>query len=131
MDGKAPASPAKRNRSLPRWALPVLLAVILMVLGSLRWAWFMLEEDMILAAAVGNAERVQTLLSLHVDPNATTEDGSSALLFAAGNSRRQVVELLLAHGADPLLRNHDGESPLDVAQESEIKNILKAALSKR
>ena len=110
--------------------MPVLLAVILVVLGSLRWAWFMLEEDMISAAAVGNAERVQTLLTLHVDPNATTEDGSTALYFAASNSHRDIVELLLARGANPRLRNHEGESPLDVAQDGTIKNILRAALAK-
>lgn len=62
-----------------------------------------------LIAAISRREidRVQPLLEQGVDPNATWFDGDkeTALMVAAGFGFRDVVELLLAAGADPSARD--------------------------
>ena len=63
------------------------------------------------AASVGNADAVRCLLRLGADPNATAGDGTTALHHAGWNDRRQVAEVLVAHGARPLRDANHGSTP--------------------
>jgi len=38
------------------------------------------------------------------------------------------VQLLLRHGANPLTKNSDGESPLDVASVAEVTRLLRSEI---
>jgi len=40
----------------------------------------------------------------------------------------QLVQLLLRHGANPLAKNSDGESPLDVASAGEVTQLLRSEI---
>ena len=40
----------------------------------------------------------------------------------------QLVQLLLRHGANPLAKNSDGESPLDVAAAGEVTRLLRSEI---
>ena len=49
------------------------------------------------------------------DLNARRSDGYSALHVAAANGNNTGVRLLLEHGADPLIKDNNGRTPLLVA----------------
>ncbi len=52
-----------------------------------------------MAAQLGNLEAVERLIAQGADPNATSEDGSPALVLAARQGHGEVVNALLAAGA--------------------------------
>lgn len=68
-------------------------------------------------------DSASTLLGFGADPNRQTTRGAfdvpvriagrTALMYAAENSDRRMIELLLAHGADKTLRDTDGRRALD------------------
>jgi uncharacterized protein len=76
------------------------------------------ELDVFEAAAAGDAERVRTLLT--ADPslrNAHAPDGWTALHLAGHFRHANVIDVLLAHGADvnAVSRNDDANAPLHAA----------------
>lgn len=87
-----------------------------------------------LAASIGRAERVSLLLSFSADVNARTLTGETPLYLACSYSREAngmtVVEVLLSAGADPEIRNKDGESSVMVAKRKGHNRIV-ARLEKR
>ena len=57
----------------------------------------------------------------------------SSLSHAVGRSDKALVELLLAHGADPMLKGADGRTALDRAEANgatEIVALLRKAVKK-
>jgi len=40
----------------------------------------------------------------------------------------QLVQLLLRHGANPLAKNSEGQSPLDVASAAEVTQLLRSEI---
>lgn len=57
---------------------------------------------------------VEALLDGHADPNRAV-NGMTPLMMAAGYGYTPIVRLLLARGADPRLRDLDGETAVDYA----------------
>ena len=47
----------------------------------------------------------------------TDESGNGALHFASANKQLDTIELLLQHGANPLQKNRDGITPIDIANQ--------------
>jgi len=78
-------------------------------------------ESIEAAAELGNIEAVKQHLDDGTEVNARTEDGWTALHFAAQNSRREIAELLIANGADVNAVAMDdvfsGQTPLDAANK--------------
>jgi ankyrin repeat protein len=73
-------------------------------------------EGLIKAAARGNAAEVQTLLGqgAAVDEKASTT-GATALIVASEDGYREVVEALLAKGANVNAQRNDGKTALIIA----------------
>jgi ankyrin repeat protein len=69
----------------------------------------------ILTAAIrtGDAAVVQDALQQGVDPNLTTKEGFTLLSYAAAAEQGKVVDLLLAHKADPAHKEKDALSALE------------------
>ncbi|XP_071401422.1 LOW QUALITY PROTEIN: poly [ADP-ribose] polymerase tankyrase-2-like, partial [Centroberyx affinis] len=60
--------------------------------------------------------------------NATDKWAFTPLHEAAQKGRTQLCALLLAHGADPALRNQEGQSPLDLVTADDVRALLTAAM---
>ena len=79
-----------------------------------------------LSAACRHRESLPTvrrLLELGADPNLVPKNRVSPLMKAAGNRVAEMVELLLAHGAERDYRGKGGEAALDVAQRRNAHDI--------
>eukprot|EP00945_MAST-04E_sp_MAST-4E-sp1_P007839 g7839.t1 len=76
----------------------------------------------------GKTDVVELLLAHDkIDVNAKNNDGQTPLWKASEYGKTDVVELLLAHDEiDVNATNNDGDTPLYVADNEEIKELLKA-----
>ena len=101
--------PARRTRPSVMWALSIAL---LMVVGAAA-----ANEDLRLVDAMKHQDlqRVRTLLGQHADVNVRSEDGSTALLWAAHWNDLQTAELLVRAGADANAANDFRMTPLSQA----------------
>jgi ankyrin repeat protein len=70
------------------------------------------------ALALGrNPETIQMLLAAGANPNARQTAGFTAIFSAAAANRRDLVELLVSHGADAAIRNDFGQNAAGFARE--------------
>ena len=85
------------------------------------------------AAARGNIEILKMLLDKRADINARSPTHITPLMMAARNGKIHAVKLLLDHGADELLKDRDGRSVIEWAQENghtDIADGMKSRLKK-
>lgn len=75
------------------------------------------------AATGGHLEIITLLLDKHAYIDAGSPNGSTPLMMAAGYGSPEAVKLLLASGADPLLKNQQGLSAIDFAQQAKRQDI--------
>lgn len=61
-------------------------------------------------------ENLELILAQGVPLDAVTDGGETALYLAAMGGRKAIVQFLLAHGANPNLRNEIGNRALDIAR---------------
>jgi hypothetical protein len=73
------------------------------------------ESPLIAAVRADDEGRVRDLLAAGEDLGARDRDGWAALDWAAGRGRLEVIELLLAAGADPAATAEAGRRPYDIA----------------
>ena len=69
------------------------------------------------AVAGRNLDIVKAVLEAGADPNAQQQAGFRPMHEAGTNANRALAELLLAHGADPLLPADSGKNAIDLARE--------------
>lgn len=70
------------------------------------------------AIALGrNPETIRYLLEAGADPNARQAGGFTALFSAAAANRRDLVQMLVDHGADPSLSNDFGQTASAYARQ--------------
>ncbi|CAG0901670.1 unnamed protein product [Cyprideis torosa] len=83
-------------------------------------------KDLVLAARLGDHSKVDILLNNSwCNPNRTDKFGRSLLFYATENNHHSVVEVLLAHEADPNITNEaDGTSPLHHAKSAKTAELL-------
>lgn len=81
------------------------------------------------SASYGHLDIAALLIKHNTSVNATDRWGFSPLHEAAQKSRTQVCALLLAHGADCFLKNHENQTPLDLATAEDVKCLLMDAMA--
>jgi ankyrin repeat protein len=83
---------------------------------------------LLMAAAFGPPEAVQTLLDASARIDAQGYRGFTPLMLAVGTDRydRRTVNMLLAHGADLRPTNHAGETALDWANKFGDQEVIRA-----
>ena len=64
------------------------------------------------AAACGNVPRIDKCLKRGASVNARDDKGNTPLHYAYFHNREDVVDRLIAYGADPTIRNKDGDAPV-------------------
>jgi hypothetical protein len=74
------------------------------------------------AAALGLLTDVQRYVS--VNPSPTRDDITNALWNACRGGQLDTAKYLVDQGADPAWVGHDDKSPLDVARESENRELV-------
>jgi uncharacterized protein len=80
------------------------------------------------AARADDLVAVQKLIREHSDVNASANDGSTALLWAAYHSNTEMTQALLAAGAEVETPNHYGVTPLLQASRNGDVAVMKALL---
>ena len=85
-------------------------------------------------AAAADLELVRRLLDAGADPNARSASGGTPLHTAAFTGDRRVLDLLLARGGDVSIRNEQGNTAADIANERghpEMARLLEDRLAQR
>ena len=86
--------------------------------------WGTEKTCLFLAAYGDNLKIAQALIDAKADPNATDMFGNNALREAIVTKRVKMIELLLRNGADPQLRNKEGDTMLDLAKKYGTPEIV-------
>jgi ankyrin repeat protein len=92
-----------------------LIVAALVTLALSRYASAAGPATLVDAAKTGNVAAVRAELQKKVDVNAAASDGSTALHWAVHRDALDVVDLLLAAGANPKAANRYGVTPLSLA----------------
>ncbi|WP_457625261.1 ankyrin repeat domain-containing protein [Persephonella sp.] len=103
----------------------VLLALIILFSGCQRIDTSDPNKMLIVAAQLGDIDRVRLAIAKGADVNYQDEKGGTALHWAVFYGHKEIVKLLLMQGADPYLKDKNGISPVDVARINQKKEILK------
>jgi ankyrin repeat protein len=89
------------------------------------------RERMLLSAAFGgDIGIVRDLISQNVDIDVCEHDGWTALMYAAAKGNLDTIQVLLAAGADPLLRNRDEKTAREISIENghgEAASVIRLA----
>nr|XP_020658845.1 tankyrase-2 [Pogona vitticeps] len=80
------------------------------------------------AASYGHVDVAALLIKYNACVNATDKWAFTPLHEAAQKGRTQLCALLLAHGADPTLKNQEGQAPLDLVTADDVSALLTAAM---
>ena len=80
------------------------------------------------ASSYGHLDIAALLIKYQTIVNATDKWGFTPLHEAAQKGRTQLCALLLAHGADPCLKNQEGQTPLDLSTADDVKCLLQDAM---
>jgi ankyrin repeat protein len=85
------------------------------------------------AARAEDVDLVRWALDRGIDIEAIRpeKDHATALMIAAAKGNLEIVELLLARGADPAISNHEDRTALDLAKGADVKEMLQAASANR
>ncbi|GAB1601555.1 ankyrin repeat domain-containing protein 46-like [Argonauta hians] len=77
------------------------------------------------AVLEGDVVRVKELLELNTyDPNEQAKSGKTALHLASIRGYSEIMELLLNHGADPNIKDRNGNTPLHWCGHVESTDLL-------
>ncbi|XP_015929424.1 poly [ADP-ribose] polymerase tankyrase-2 [Parasteatoda tepidariorum] len=80
------------------------------------------------ASSYGHLDIAALLIKYNTVVNATDRWGFTPLHEAAQKGRTQLCALLLAHGADPTMKNHEGQTPYDLTTAEDVKCLLVDAM---
>uniref|UniRef100_UPI00398EBF96 poly [ADP-ribose] polymerase tankyrase-2 isoform X2 n=1 Tax=Pristiophorus japonicus TaxID=55135 RepID=UPI00398EBF96 len=80
------------------------------------------------AASYGHVDVAALLIKYNTCVNATDKWAFTPLHEAAQKGRTQLCALLLAHGADPTMKNQEGQTPLDLVTADDVRALLIAAM---
>ena len=69
-------------------------------------------------------ELIKLLIAKGADVNLKAERRATPLHFAAHFNSKEVVRILIEHGARPQSMDEEGDYPIDLTKDEEIKKLL-------
>lgn len=82
------------------------------------------QTPLVVAAVKGRLDLAAALVHAGANVNAPAVDGRTALMRAAASNRVESVRWLLAHGADPALRDAAGARAVDIATGAGAADVV-------
>ncbi|XP_074538924.1 B-cell lymphoma 3 protein homolog [Halichoeres trimaculatus] len=83
------------------------------------------QSPLIHAVETNNADMVHFLIERGCDVNSQSYSGNTALHSACGRGQVDTVRLLLKSGADSSLKNYHNDTPVMVAKNQKISDVLR------
>ena len=80
--------------------------------------------------ALGDIEKVKSLILEGINVNAKTQNGSTALFWASAKGHREIAELLIQNGADVNAKIRSGQTPLILACQNGHRDVVELLLNK-
>lgn len=80
------------------------------------------------ATLTQDKDMVAALIQMGADVNSIDQNGRTPLMIASFIGDVDIVEMLLAAGANPEFTNHAGESALSLAQTKDVERLLRRAI---
>ncbi len=117
-----PKSP-NMARIATRHAVLRWLVVFLMALSVTSCATPMSLHE---AVVRGNVSRIDACMKRGMSVNAQDDQGNTPLHYAYYQGGQDIVDRLIAYGADPGIRNNDGDTPSDVREIGRANHLLNA-----
>lgn len=77
------------------------------------------------AAARGHASQIDRCMKRGMSINAQDDKGNTPLHYAYFHNREDVVDRLIAYGADPTIRNEDGDTPSDMREIGKADHLIR------
>lgn len=74
----------------------------------------------------GNVSRIDMCMKRGMSVNAQDDRGNTPLHYAYYQGRQEVIDRLIAYGADPRIRNNEGDTPSDVREIGKAENLIRA-----
>lgn len=86
------------------------------------------EERFLKAAENGDLKKIKSMLNKEINIktliNAVDKENNTALILASKFGYDEIVKILIENGADINIKNNDGKTALDYAEENDYKNII-------
>jgi uncharacterized protein len=114
---------------LARYAAEDLPEFVEMQITSIEQVGRFGNRPLHVACVRGLMEEIAALVSAGANVNAPGENGNTPLHEAVGQASKAVAVYLLQHGADPSMKNDDGQSSIDIAHlmgRGELAKLLSA-----
>ena len=106
-------------------AITISLIGVMVLLFTSCWPRYYIGEELVSEAFRGDLAAIRRLHSLGGDVNTRIDDGGwTALMAASANDNLDCVVWLLQNGADPKIKNEDGDTACNLAKSSQVRQVL-------
>lgn len=78
------------------------------------------------AVVRGNVTRIDSCMKRGMSVNAQDDKGNTPLHYAYYHGGQEVIDRLIAYGADARIQNNDGDTPPDLREIGRVDNLLRA-----
>ena len=108
--------------------ISLLILILIFLILKLKDLLTPKEERFLKAAENGNLKKIKSMLNKEVNIktliNAVDKENNTALILASKFGYSEIVKILIENGADINIKNNDGKTALDYAEENDYKNII-------
>ena len=106
----------------------LLILILIFLILKLKDLLTPKEERFLKAAENGNLKKIKSMLNKEVNIktliNAVDKENNTALILASKFGYHEIVKIFIENGADINIKNNDGKTALDYAEENDYKSII-------
>ncbi|XP_076024026.1 ankyrin repeat domain-containing protein 22 isoform X2 [Genypterus blacodes] len=124
LDQQADVSITNKQRTCLHYVSRTTLSLVDFLLIAILMPILLLGYFMLLQKQRRGVALVRELLSAGVNINAVDYKGNTALHYVCQKKNLHLLSVLLERNADASVKNHEGETPLDIATRLKFKKII-------